>query len=323
MLEEILPGLYRIEVPLPNSPLKALNSYVIKTSEQNIIIDTGMNHEECLNAMLEGLRKLAVDLQKTDFFITHLHSDHIGLVSRLAVTTSKVYFNQPDADILNSPGRWKRMFNFALKNGFPENELREVLKKHPGYLSRATHQRDFYILKEGDKITIGDYAFRCVETPGHTSGHLCLHEPKKKILISGDHLLGDITPNISLWSEQENPLSLYIDSLKKISEFTVELVLPGHRKIFRNCRERIEQLLRHHQNRADEILSILEKGNLNAYQVASRMTWEMTYASWDGFSATQKWFATGEAIAHLKYLEEKGRVLKEVRDQNVIFSVLS
>ena len=321
MPEEILPNLYRIEIPLPNSPLKALNSYVIKTPERNMIIDTGMNREECLNAMLAGLRELAVDLQKTDFFITHLHADHMGLVSRLASTASTIYFNQPDAEFLNSPGRWEEMRNFALKNGFPERELHEALEKHPGYQSRAAGQRAFRILREGDEITIGDYIFSCVETPGHTRGHLCLYEPKKKILISGDHLLADITPNISLWSDQENPLSHYLDSLKKVSNFAVELVLPGHRNIFRNCRERIEQLQRHHQTRTKEVLSILEKGNFNAYQVASRMTWEIAYASWDDFPATQKWFATGEAIAHLKYLEEKGRIRKEVKDQKVVFSV--
>ena len=73
MIEEILRNLYKIEIPLPESPLKSLNSYVIKAQDRNLIIDTGMNREECLNAMISGLRKLAVDIKKPDFFITHLH----------------------------------------------------------------------------------------------------------------------------------------------------------------------------------------------------------------------------------------------------------
>ena len=83
MIEEILANLYKIEIPLPESPLKALNSYVIKNSERNLIIDTGWNQEECMNAMQTGLKELGVDLRKTDFFITHLHADHLGLVSTL------------------------------------------------------------------------------------------------------------------------------------------------------------------------------------------------------------------------------------------------
>lgn len=135
MPEEILPGLYRIEVPLPNSPLKILNFYAIKDPERNKIIDTGMNREECLKAMLAGLREINVeinvDLQKTGFFITHLHADHLGLVSRLAATASTVYFNQPDADFLNFPGRWEEVRNFALQMAFLQANCGKPWKNTP------------------------------------------------------------------------------------------------------------------------------------------------------------------------------------------------
>jgi len=89
MIEELLPDLFRIEIPLPNSPLKHLNSYVIRASERNLVIDTGLNRKECLDAMETGLREIKVDLGKTDFFITHLHADHFGLVGKLVTDTSK------------------------------------------------------------------------------------------------------------------------------------------------------------------------------------------------------------------------------------------
>jgi len=100
MSQEILPNLYRIEVPLPGNPLKALNSYVIKTQERGLIIDTGMNREECMEAMNFALKELDVDLGKTDFFITHMHADHLGLVPALATDTSTIYLNQQDADVV-------------------------------------------------------------------------------------------------------------------------------------------------------------------------------------------------------------------------------
>jgi 2,4-dienoyl-CoA reductase (NADPH2) len=81
----------------------------------------------------------------------------------------------------------------------------------------------------------------------------------EKILVAGDHILNDITPNIQLWSDERNPLEEYFASLDKVSELDIELVLPGHRSIFRNCRERIQELKQHHQKRLDEIISILEK----------------------------------------------------------------
>ena len=88
MIEEIVPDLYRIEIPLPGNPLKSLNSYLIRTPERFLIVDTGMNRDECFHEMQAGLEMLSVDLYKTDFFITHLHSDHLGLTSRLATSSA-------------------------------------------------------------------------------------------------------------------------------------------------------------------------------------------------------------------------------------------
>ena len=321
MIEEILANLYKIEIPLPKSPLKALNSYVLKNEERNLIIDTGWNQEECMTAMQAGLRELGVDLGRTDFFITHLHADHFGLLSNLVTDTSKIYFNQPDVDRFRSGFRWDDFAHFARLNGYPENELQASLQSHPGFKFRPKENLVFHILKEGDTIAIGDYRFRCVETPGHTSGHMCLYEPRQKTFVAGDHILNDITPNIQLWSDERNPLEEYFASLDKVSELDIELVLPGHRSIFRNCRERIQELKQHHQKRLDEIFSILEKGDKHAFQVASEMSWDIVCDSWDLFPVSQKWFATGEAIAHLKYLKEKGVIRSEMRKQRIVFSI--
>ena len=320
MIEEIIINLYRIEIPLPQSPLKAVNSYVIKNSERNLIIDTGLNQEECMNAMQTGLKELGVDLRKTDFFITHLHPDHLSLVSNLITDTSTIYFNQPEADRLKAGFLWDDFVSFARLNGYPEKEIEAVGNSHPGFKFRSKENLVFHILKEGDTISIGDYAFRCIETPGHTRGHMCLYEPNKKIFVAGDHILNDITPNIQLWSDEWNPLKEYLASLEKVYGLDIELVLPGHRSIFRNCKERIQELKHHHEKRFDEIISILEKGSKNAFRVASQMNWDIIYDSWDLFPVLQKWFAIGEAIAHLKYLEEKGIIRREMRGQKIVFS---
>jgi glyoxylase-like metal-dependent hydrolase (beta-lactamase superfamily II) len=150
---------------------------------------------------------------------------------------------------------------------------------------------------------------------------MCLYEPREKAFVAGDHILNDITPNIQLWSDDRNPLEEYLASLDKVSKLDIELVLPGHRSFFRNCRERIEELKQHHQKRLDEIISILKKGEKHAFQVASEMSWDILCDSWDLFPVSQKWFATGEAIAHLKYLKEKGVIRGDLRRQRIVFSV--
>ena len=311
MIEEIAANLYKVEIPLPKNPLRALNSYVVKGPERNLIIDTGWNQQECMRAMQAGLAKLGVDLRETAFFITHLHTDHLGLVSQLATDTSTIYFNRPDADRIQSGISWEDFVEFARLNGFPEEELERVPDSHPGFKFRSKELLRFHLLKEGDSLEISDYAFKCVETPGHTKGHMCLYEPNKKIFVAGDHLLGDITPTILLWSDEWNPLKEYLASLDKVFGLDIELVLPGHRGILRNSKERIRELKHHHQERLEEIVSILGQGTQDAFQVASRMTWDIVYDSWDLFPVSQKWFATGEAIAHLNYLREEGRVISK------------
>lgn len=114
MVEEVFSDIYRMEIPLPDNPLRAVNSYVIKGDGRYLIIDTGMNRAECRKAMDAGLNALAVDLSCADFFITHLHADHFGLVSDLAGESAKIYFNYPDARIVNDPNHWDEIIAFKV-----------------------------------------------------------------------------------------------------------------------------------------------------------------------------------------------------------------
>lgn len=323
MVEQILSNLFRIEIPLPQSPLKFLNSYVITSDERNLIIDTGFNRKECLNAMNAGLGALGVDLGDTDFFVTHLHADHFGLVSELITDNNKLYFNRPDAEIIQTWEGFEPMIQYAIISGFPEKEVRAAIENHPANVSDATYIPQLSILKDGDPIDIGDYQFQCIETPGHTRGHMCLYEPWEKILICGDHVLYDITPNIQCWSDELNPLADYLASLEMVSDLDVELALPGHRSLFSDFRERITGLKDHHQNRVEEVISILKRGPKTAYQTAPHMTWDIKCDSWQDFPLTQKWFAIGETIAHLRYLEERGMIDRKMVNGQIAYSLES
>jgi len=320
-MEEILPSLYKIEVPLPGSPLKATNSYVVKGTERSLIIDTGWNREDCMVALVSGLKECGVDLRQADLFITHMHADHSGLVSAIVVEGARIYFGRADAEIIRyiTPEHWDEMIDFAGRCGFPREELERAVGNHPGRRYNPSNSLNLHILKNGDTVSVGDYLFECIETPGHTPGHICLYEPDKKVFICGDHILFDITPNITLSSEERNPLKEYLISLDKVYDLDVRLTLPGHRSTFRNHKERIQELKQHHRARLDEIISILAQGKQNAFQIASQMTWDIGYKSWDLFPPAQKLFAFGEALAHLKYLEEEGAVGRAIEGNGIIF----
>jgi glyoxylase-like metal-dependent hydrolase (beta-lactamase superfamily II) len=263
--------------------------------------------------MLSGLRELEVDLSLTDIFITHMHADHTGLISHLATDTSKVFCSSIDAYKVNHSNDWYDWLVYACRNGFPP--LYEAITKHPFFKFCAHKWVNFTFVSEGDTIDAGDYSFQCVAAPGHTAGQICLYETGKKMLVSGDHILAKITPNIQSFEDGENPLQDFLDSLDRISKLDIDLVLPGHRSLITDHRARINELKTHHHNRAQAVMTILRQGTQNACEIAALMEWDLSYKTWDEFPVQQKWFAIGEVIAHLRYLEQKSLV-KRARVEN-------
>jgi len=149
---------------------------------------------------------------------------------------------------------------------------------------------------------------------------MCLYEPNRKILIAGDHVLGDITPNISYWLEMYDPLNEYLTNLDKVHALEVAITLPGHRRLIRDLYQRIRELQEHHHARLNEVLSALRNGDKTAVQIAPSITWNIA-DRWEEFRATQKWFAFGETLAHLRFLENRGKVRRDSEKDKVLYSL--
>jgi len=315
-VDEVEKDLFRVKVPLRDIPLKYVNSYIIRDDESVFIVDPGMNRRECLDTIQDALSRLRIRSNKMDFFITHFHSDHIGLVGDLASLDSRIYLNDEEIEtVRNAKGQG---FGFAkaymIRYGFPEAILEKALDQLLAGGARSYSWRpelDPIAVMDGDRINMGPYSFLCVHTPGHSPGHTCLYEPERKMLLAGDHILGDITPSVESLSDNANPLASYLDSLEKVKELDLDIIFPGHRRPVTTPNKRIAELIRHHHERCDEVLDILNRRPKNAYQVATKMTWDLPYASWEDVPESQKWFAMGETIAHLRYLESNGAIRRE------------
>lgn len=156
---------------------------------------------------------------------------------------------------------------------------------------------------------------------GTLPGHTCLYMEKEKILFCGDHILFDITPNITMWRGVEDSLGNYLESLKKIKALDIRLALPAHRKNDMDVYERIRQIEEHHARRIHQTLSIVrEKPGLNACQIGARMTWSMRGKNWDEFPIQQKWFAIGETISHLDYLMKRGLITRHDEKEIIYYT---
>ena len=119
----------------------------------------------------------------------------------------------------------------------------------------------------------------------------------------------------------ENPLKEYLVSLEKVYSLEVDLLLPGHRSLLQDHRKRIRELQEHHRNRLNEVISALQEGEKNTFQIAPCISWDIKSDSWEEFPPTQKWFAFGETLAHLICLEGEGKIRKETKGNEILYSL--
>lgn len=313
---EVLPNLFRIPVPLPNNPLKILNSYLIRGKERSLLIDTGFRMDACREALLKGLEELQQDRNTLDIFVTHIHADHSGLAAEIVRPGCRVYVSEVDKTGLDVPvtdeNHWVRNTTRFREMAMPSHIVDDMANVNPAVAFAPLRGGQYYTgVKDGQVLCVGDYQLRCVLTPGHTPGHMCLWDEAHKVMFTGDHVLFDITPNITNWPSVKDSLGDYLEGLRTMAQFPVELALPGHRGLG-DYHGRIAQLLEHHQVRLDEALAIVTaKPGETAYNIAGGMTWSIRAKNWEEFPDAQKIFATGECQSHLDHLMTLGKIRRE------------
>ena len=323
MPKEIYENIYLNEIDLPNNPLKYLNSYIIIAENKTLIIDTGFNRPECQESFYNGIEKLNIDLTKTDILVTHLHSDHCGLINELEQKGANILLGAIEAQAilaLDTAEYWETFSENAKM--FDLTKFSVEISDHPGYKFRPKKIANYQLLHAGDTYKIGNYNFQVMLIPGHTKGHIALYEPKHKLLFSSDLILDKITATITFWDFEQDILQVYFDTLKKVELLDINLVLTGHRSLITDHKQRIAELIDHHQKRLTEIKDILTAGGEQSVaDVAGKMTWDIKAKSWADFPKAQKWFATGEAMAHLEHLYCMQQINRTQKDGKLLYNI--
>ena len=327
MVDEVARNIFRIGVPLPNNPLRELNSYFIRGTDGDLLIDTGFRNEICRAALEEGLRELHSDPARRDVLITHLHSDHSGMADLFVGPDRHVSISGKDMEYIEAflydPDYRRRQRSRYIREGLPAELEAEIFQTNPANQQTLKALTDQFVpIQEGDVLEVGEYRLETILVPGHTPGNAVFWCEKQGILFSGDHVLFDISPNITVWDKVEDSLGNYLANLERIRSLPVKLTLPGHRKTG-DFVDRIDWLLGHYQRRLDQVQWILrEHPGLTAYEITSRMTWRIRANSWEDFPITQKWFATGECLSHLDYLRKRGVVERREEDGRLCYYLL-
>ncbi len=319
MTMESLPNIFRISVPLPGNPLGHLNSYLVRSENRNILIDTGLNCPQGLLALSKGIQDAGAEVRElTDIVLTHFHVDHVGLLPSIAGFSpdAKILIHEIEKDMARIitgevENYQETVKTFLESNGAPSSISMNVQRFHPAFSAPEAYEmicEHSKPMKDGQELSIGDYIFQVMWTPGHSPGHVCLYEPSFKILLSGDHLLPKITPHVAKFMENMDPLKDYFESLERTAKVPTEFTLPAHEQMFTGLKKRVRQLKEHHRARLAGFMNQLVHGSPTAYTLASKSHWDVKYQDWDDFPLFHKYLALGETLAHLTFLEGKGLI---------------
>lgn len=296
--------IFLVRIPLPFE-LKHVNCYLIKEHDGWSIVDTGFNWPQAVETWNKAFTALGVEVDKIkSIYITHWHPDHIGLARWFAgISRGRLYITKTDIQMASSfwqkpPYSYEKLQMFFRAHGMPSELTDKITAQINGVAAAVLPLPEFHYLEPDHVIQVGNLKLKVISTPGHSDGHACLYEDNGRVLFTGDHVLPDITPNISLWpGASQNPLKNYLRSLAAIQSLNAAITLPAHGRPVFDLAGRIKEILHHHEERLKAILAILDRPR-TAYEVSLKL-----FGS--DISVHQQRFAFSESLAHLVYLVEE------------------
>ncbi len=308
---EVFPGIHLLELPLPFS-LGLVNVYLVRLEAGYLLVDCGMKTDACFQALTRALEGLGVEWKDIRrILLTHIHPDHMGLAPKLvALTGAPLDLHWADNQLLAEladPELHRASLREVLAAAGVSPEMRALVET-----SSLEIQQSFQLLTPDRLLSGGElFATRhgCLEvlwTPGHSPGHICLYDRARRVLLSGDHILEHISPNIG-WQPGRDALGEFLSSLDRIAGLDVDLILPSHGAPFSGHRQWVRKTQEHHAERCDRIVSLVDGGAHTAHRIAEQL-WNRP------LSPFHYRFAIFEVLAHLEYLKRRDVLRSERRD---------
>lgn len=326
---EVVPGVFRIPLPLPNDGLTAVNVYALVSDEELVLIDSGWAVPEGRKALSAGLASIDRELGDIDrFLITHVHRDHythaielrreFGMAVSLGANERAfldVAMNEPEDPLLQHLQFLRMQGGGVLADIVAARQNREAdsVREHLEYPDEWFGE---------ESISVAGFDLGVLPTPGHTRGHVCFFDGDRQLLFAGDHVLPTITPSVAFEVVlSDNPLGDFLGSLALVRSMPDALLLPAHGPVAPSAHARVDELLDHHGSRLALTERAVEAGAATAYEAAGLITWTRRERDFRDLDWFNQMLAVNETQTHLILLAEQGRLRRELIDGVWFFGV--
>jgi len=308
LIEEIAEGFYRITLPMPFR-LNHIMSFALVSGKQVTLFDTDLDIPEGFSTLEGALQQIGRSLADIDqIFLTHYHADHCGLAGRLKeISGARIYLSEADAEAIRNQNQTKELFHrlgvFCREQNFPE-ALMASLKELHTYFTGVTFPFEVDApLAPYSWHTSGRRTFQVIPAPGHTRGQVCFYFPQEALLLSGDHVLPEITPNLSidLFHPEWRPLKSFLESLQRVKTLAVERTFPSHGGIIPDLPTRITEMEAHHEERKALILRAVRQGFDTGQEISLAIFGE-------DLPEFDQYLALHETCVHLVELNREGLI---------------
>ncbi len=308
-MEEYTQTIHRIELPVP-FPVRTTNVYLI-TDEPITLIDTGVKTDTSLHVLENSLRGLGYHIEDIKrILVTHGHIDHYGQANRIsALSGAATYIHAKEYQRIQSIGQFREsLISVLMQNGTPRDSLNEAISyMRSAVQTLADPLEDVQFISDDEEIRFKGIVLRSILCPGHSPGLICFYLKERGILISGDHLLDQISPNPIIDLSHKRPgaqstsLEEYINSIRKIEDLEVSLVLPGHGEPIHDFKDALKRIYVHHEQRLSAVLSVLSLGERTAYEVSE--------ALFPNAKSFEVFLGVSEVLGHLRILLDEGKIV--------------
>lgn len=306
----MIPGLWRLRLPLPWAGVPHCNAWAIAAGSGIVLIDTGMHEPGSLAQLERALDQVNLRLEHVRLLaITHAHSDHWGQAAPILERAGCELWMHPRHQHAipgegDPEGRLARQLEVGRQSGVSEAALEayaERAKDAPSGIARAVApDRE---LVPGVEIETDLGVWSVHETPGHAPSHVCLFQAQRRLLISGDHVLG----RISLYYDYgwtPDPVGEFSRSLDRVDALDARLALSGHGKPFVDVSGHIEANRKLVDQRLEATLAALGGQARTAVEIAPEIYGEPLRAG------NANWFLS-QTLCYLRHLELNGRARSE------------